>query len=357
MNKHIVRRKSIGIKIGDIMIGGGAPVTVQSMTTTDTKDIDATVRQIINLQDAGCEIVRVGVPDEDSADAISILKKHSPLPIVADIHFDHRLAIRAIRRGADGIRINPGNVGAEWKIREIISCADEMGTPIRIGVNAGSLEREILTKYGRADAKAMVECALKYIDFFEKLNFTKIKVSLKSASLMDTIEANRMIANMVPYPIHLGLTEAGSILSGTIKSVLAIGTLLMEGIGDTIRISLTCDPVQEVRVARSLLQTLGLKSGIEIVSCPTCARMEIPVEEIVEEVEKRVGGIDRSLKVAVMGCAVNGPGEARNADIGVFGGKESGILFVKGQPAGKINKQDIVEVILREIKNLKSERD
>lgn len=357
MSKHIIRRKSIGIKIGNIMIGGGAPVTVQSMTTTNTKDIDATVKQIIDLQDAGCDIVRVAVPDEDSADAISILKKHSLLPIVADIHFDHRLAIRAIRRGADAIRINPGNIGAEWKIREIISCADEMGTPIRIGVNAGSLEREILTKYGRADAKAMVECALKYIDFFEKLNFRKIKVSLKSASLMDTIEANRMIANMVPYPIHLGLTEAGSMLSGTIKSVLAIGTLLMEGIGDTIRISLTCDPVQEVRIARSLLQALGLKSGIEIVSCPTCARMEIPVEEIVEEVEKRVGGIDRSLKVAVMGCAVNGPGEARAADIGVFGGKESGILFVKGQPAGKINKTDIVEVILREIKNLESERD
>ncbi len=357
MNKHIVRRKSIGMKIGNIMIGGGAPVTVQSMTTTDTKDIEVTVRQIIDLKDAGCDIVRVAVPDEDSADAISILKQHSMIPIVADIHFDYRLAIRAIRRGADGIRINPGNIGAEWKIREIISCADEMGIPIRIGVNAGSLERQIIKRYGRADAKAMVECALKYIDLFEKLNFTKIKVSLKSASLMDTIEANRMIANIIPYPIHLGLTEAGSILSGTVKSVLAIGTLLMEGIGDTIRVSLTCDPVQEVRVARSLLQTLGLKSGIEIVSCPTCARMEIPVEEIVEEVEKRVGGIDRTLKVAVMGCAVNGPGEARAADIGVFGGKESGVLFVKGKPAGKINKPDIVEVILREIKNFKSERD
>lgn len=357
MIMQATRRKSIGIRIGDVPVGGGAPISVQSMTTTDTKDTDATLKQIIDLVNAGCEIVRVAVPDEASAEAIHILKKHSPVPIIADIHFDHRLAIRAIEKGADAIRINPGNIGAEWKLREIISCAEQKGIPIRIGINAGSLEREILSKYGKADAKAMVECTLKYINVFERLNFINIKVSLKSASIADTIEANRMIANLIPYPIHLGLTEAGSVISGTVKSALAIGTLLMEGIGDTIRVSLTCDPVQEVRVGRALLQALGLRDGVEIVSCPTCSRKEIPVEEIVEEVEKKAGNINRNIKIAIMGCAVNGPGEARAADIGVYGGRESGVLFFKGKPLDKVNKSDIVDGILRQIKKYISEKD
>ncbi len=344
------RRSTRQINLGGVLVGGGAPVSVQSMTNTDTRDVQATVNQISQLALAGCEIIRVAVPDNTAAEALSLIKAQSPLPVIADIHFDYKLALQAIANGVDGLRLNPGNIGGVKKVREVAAAARERGIPIRIGVNAGSLARDVLVKHGGITARGLVESALQHVQLLEELNFSAIKISLKSFDLPLLIEAYRLMAKKVDYPFHLGVTEAGLPWSGSIRSAVGIGSLLSQGIGDTLRVSLTGDPLEEVRVGYEILKSLNLRErGPVIVSCPTCGRTEIEVSKIAAEVEKKVSHLKAPLRIAVMGCVVNGPGEAREADIGITGGKGVGLLFRKGKVVRKVAEHDLVTELLREV--------
>jgi (E)-4-hydroxy-3-methylbut-2-enyl-diphosphate synthase len=351
------RKKTRQILVGNVAIGGGAPVSVQSMTNTDTRDVASTVAQINHLQKAGCEIVRLAVPDEEAAESFRKIKKQVNIPLIADIHFDHHLAIAALRAGADGLRINPGNIGSQKAVAEVVREAQEMRVPIRVGVNAGSLHRDILAKYGHPTPEAMVESGLRHVEFLENLGFHQIKISLKSSNVQTTIRAYELLSAQVDYPLHLGVTEAGTLISGTVKNAVAIGSLLGRGIGDTFRVSLTRDPVEEVKVAWEILRALDLRArGPEIISCPTCGRCEIDLFGLVERVEKALEDITASPKVAIMGCVVNGPGEAREADIGVAGGRGQGILFRKGELVRKIPESDLADVLIREVRKMAEQK-
>ncbi len=350
------RRKSLQVRVGPVLIGGNAPVVVQSMTNTDTRDVKATLSQIGELAAAGCELVRLAVVDSGAAAALKEIKGRSPLPLIADIHFDYRLALQALDNGVDGLRLNPGNIGEAWKVKEVVRAAKERQVPIRIGVNAGSLEKELLAKYQGPSARGMVESALGHIRLLEDLDFSLIKVSLKASHVPLMIDAYRMLAGEVLYPLHLGVTEAGTVRSGTIKSAVGIGALLAEGIGDTVRVSLTGDPVPEIGVAYDILKSLGLRQrGGEIVSCPTCGRCQINLAPLAEKVEERLQSVDKPLKVAVMGCVVNGPGEAREADIGIAGGKGVGLVFRKGEVIAKVPESQLLEVLFKYIDQMDRE--
>lgn len=349
----IPRRKSRQISVGSVKIGGGAPVSVQSMTKTDTRDVRKTVAQIRQLETAGCEIVRVAVVDEEAARAIAKIKKGIRIPLIADIHFNDRLALESMESGADGLRINPGNIGGKDKLKAIVLEAKDRSIPIRIGVNSGSLEKDLLRRFKGATARAMVESALRYIGWMEDLGFRQIKVSLKASDVSRTLEAYRLFSRKSKYPLHLGITEAGRGSAAIVKSSIGIGLLLSEGIGDTLRVSLTGDPVEEVIVGYDILKALRLRSrGVEIISCPTCGRCEIDLLPLVEVVEKGVREISAPLTIALMGCVVNGPGEAKEADLGIAGGKGVGVLFRKGKIVRKIQEKDFSSVLLREIKEL-----
>ena len=339
-------------------VGGGAPIAVQSMTNTDTRDVDATIRQIEQLQAAGCEIVRLAVPDEKAAKAFKEIKKQVRSPLIADIHFDHRLALAALKAGADGLRINPGNIGGRKAIQKVIKEAQARNVPIRIGVNAGSLQKEILKRHGHPTPEAMVESAMEHIRLFEDLGFDQIKISLKSSNVLSTIKAYELLSRQVDYPLHLGVTEAGTLISGTVKNALGIGILLSKGIGDTLRVSLSADPVEEVKVGYEILRALNLRHrGPEIISCPTCGRCEIDLFNLVREVEAALTGITSSPKVAIMGCVVNGPGEAREADVGIAGGRHQGVLFRKGRLVRKIPEHDMANVLIEEVREIAGERE
>ncbi|AVX20729.1 4-hydroxy-3-methylbut-2-en-1-yl diphosphate synthase [Carboxydocella sporoproducens DSM 16521] len=341
------------IKIGNILIGGGAPVSVQSMTNTDTRDVETTLQQIEVLAREKCEIIRVAVPDEEAAQALKEICRRSPLPVIADIHFDYRLALKALAHGVAGLRINPGNIGSEDRVKEVVAAARERAVPIRIGVNAGSLEKDLLEKYGHPCAEALVESALRHVALLERFGYEEIKISLKTSRVPVLLAAYRLLAQKVPYPLHIGVTEAGTLFRGVIKSSVGLGILLSEGIGDTMRVSLTADPVYEVRTAWQILQSLNLRqAGPELVSCPTCGRCQVNLIKLAEEVDQILYQIDRPLKVAVMGCAVNGPGEAREADIGIAGGKGAGLLFKKGQVIRKVPEEQLLSALLEEIRRL-----
>lgn len=349
------RKTTKQIKIGNVAIGGGAPVVIQSMTNTDTRDISATLSQIEALAKAGCEVVRLAVLDQDAASALGEIANKSILPVIADIHFDYQLALMAIKEGVHGLRLNPGNIGARWKVQEVVRACKEREIPIRIGVNAGSLEKEILEKHHGITAQGMVESALGHIRLLEEEGYDKIKVSLKASHVPLMLEAYRKISNTVDYPLHIGVTEAGTVRSGVIKSAVGIGSLLAEGIGDTLRVSLTGDPVQEIPVALEILRVLGLrKRGVDLISCPTCGRTQVNLAELAEKVEDKLSHLpplERPLKVAVMGCAVNGPGEAREADFGIAGGKGMGLLFKKGEIVARLSEEELLPALLQEIEN------
>ncbi|NPV43005.1 MAG: flavodoxin-dependent (E)-4-hydroxy-3-methylbut-2-enyl-diphosphate synthase [Firmicutes bacterium] len=348
-----MRRKTRQIMLGKVPIGGHAPITVQTMTNTETSDVQKTIEQIRDVQQFGCDIIRVAVPDEQAAGAISHIKKAVSIPLVADIHFNYELALKAIDAGADGLRINPGNIGNIDKVEKVVKKAKNHKIPIRIGVNAGSLEKDILGKYKFPTAEGMVESALRHIRILEKLDFKEIKISLKSSDVMTTIRAYKLLADKVDYPFHLGITEAGTLWSGTIKSAVGLGSLLAQGIGDTIRVSLTGDPREEVKVGLEILKVLGLrKRGVEIISCPTCGRCKIDLIKIANEIQDKTSLIKYPIKIAVMGCVVNGPGEAKEADLGVTGGNGVGIIFKKGKVIKKVPEGLIVDELLKEIKNL-----
>jgi (E)-4-hydroxy-3-methylbut-2-enyl-diphosphate synthase len=339
--------------VGNIPIGGGAAIAVQSMTNTDTRDVSATVEQVQQLFEAGCEIVRVAVPDLKAARALEKIKSQVQPPLIADIHFDHRLAIAALGSGADGLRINPGNIRGRKAIEKILKEAAARDIPVRIGVNAGSLPKKILKKHGHPTHEAMVESALEYIRLFEASGFDKIKVSLKSSNVLNTIAAYELLSSKVAYPLHLGVTEAGTLISGTVKNAIGMGILLYKGIGDTIRVSLSADPVQEVKAAYEILRALDLRHrGPEIIACPTCGRCEMDLLHVLDKVEKGLSGIIASPKVAIMGCVVNGPGEAKEADIGVAGGRGQGVLFRKGELIRKVPEQELAKVLIKEVKRL-----
>lgn len=346
----IKRKMTRQISIGDVKIGGGAPISVQSMTNTKTTDTNATVAQIKALVGAGCDIVRVAVPDMSAAENIYNIKSQVDVPLVADIHFDYRLALKVIEQGIDALRINPGNIGDEERVKAVVEAAKIRNIPIRIGVNAGSLDKKLLAKYGKVTAEALVESALEHIRILEKLNFYDIKISLKAHDVPLTLDAYRLMSETVDYPLHLGITEAGTVNTGIIKSAVGIGALLAEGIGDTFRISLTGDPVNEVKVANEILKALGLKEyGPTLISCPTCGRCNIDLPSIAEKVEQRLSGITKPIKVAVMGCVVNGPGEARDADIGIAGGKGEGLVFRKGEVINKVAEDKLVDALFEEL--------
>ncbi len=347
-----IRRKTRIIYVGKVPIGGESPIAVQSMTKTNTSDIKSTIRQIKSLEKAGCEIVRVAVPDMDAAKSLGMIKKSISIPLVADIHFNWRLALEAINQGVDGLRINPGNIGAKWKIKEVVTVAKDRGIPIRIGVNAGSLEKDILKKYGHPEPQAMVESAERHIEILEDMNFTNIKVSLKASDVLKTVEAYRLFSQKYDYPLHVGISEAGPPPHGIIKSSVGIGILLSEGIGDTIRVSLTAKPEEEVRIAYGILRALGIRErGVDIISCPTCGRCKIDLKGLAKRVETKLRKINRPLKVAVMGCVVNGPGEAREADFGIAGGKGRGIIFKKGKIIRQVKEEELLESLFREIQH------
>jgi (E)-4-hydroxy-3-methylbut-2-enyl-diphosphate synthase len=346
----ILRRKTRQISIGSVKIGGNAPISVQSMTKTDTRDIRKTVGQIRCLERAGCEIVRVAVVDEEAARAIAPIKKKIHIPLIADIHFHYRLALNSMESGADGLRINPGNIGGRDRLKTLISEAKARSIPIRIGVNAGSLEKDLLRRYGGATAEARVLSGLRTIEYLEDLDFHLIKVSLKASDVTRTMEAYRLFSDKSDYPLHLGITEAGRGSGAIVKSSVGIGLLLNEGIGDTLRVSLTGDPVEEVRVGYQILRALKIREqGVEIISCPTCGRCELDLTPLVKKVEKDVQNITTPMTVAIMGCVVNGPGEAKEADIGIAGGKGAGVLFRKGKVIRKVREKDFAKVLLNEI--------
>ncbi len=348
-----MRRETKTVQVGNIKIGAGSPISVQSMTTTDTRDAAATVAQIQELEAAGCEIIRVAVPDMTAAEAIADIKKGISIPLVCDIHFDYKLALKCMENGADKIRINPGNIGDKNKVKAVADMASGLGIPIRIGVNGGSLQKDILAKYKSATPEALVESALEHASILEDCGFSDILLSLKASDVPTMIEAYRQVSKVCDYPLHLGVTEAGTHDSGIIKSSIGIGTLLSAGIGDTIRVSLTEHPVHEVKAGIEILRALGLKTGgITFVSCPTCGRCRINLIEIANAAKARCEHIDKDIKVAVMGCAVNGPGEARDADIGIAGGDGEGLLFKKGEIVKKVPQDRILDVLLEEIEKL-----
>jgi (E)-4-hydroxy-3-methylbut-2-enyl-diphosphate synthase len=350
------RRKTHQISIGPVKVGGNAPISVQSMTKTDTRDIRKTVHQIRRLEEAGCEIIRVAVVDEGAALAITEIKKKIRIPLIADIHFHPRLALKAMASGTDGLRINPGNIGGRDRLKPIVTEARDRSIPIRIGVNSGSLEKDLLKRFGGATPEAMVSSALRTIEWIEDLGFHLIKISLKASDVLRTLQAYRLFSSKSDYPLHLGVTEAGKGSGAIVKSSIGIGLLLGEGIGDTLRVSLTGDPVEEVRVGYAILRALNIrKRGVEIISCPTCGRCEVDLTRLVGKVERGVEKISTPLTVAIMGCVVNGPGEAKEADIGIAGGKGVGVLFRKGRVIKKVREKDFASVLLRELREMTEE--
>jgi (E)-4-hydroxy-3-methylbut-2-enyl-diphosphate synthase len=347
------RRKTRQINVGGVTVGGGAPVRVQSMTNTDTADVASTVSQIKALEALGCEIVRLAVPDSAAAEALGAIKRGIEVPLIADIHFDWRLALKALGSGVDGLRLNPGNIGSPERIKEVVKAAAERGVPIRIGVNSGSLENDILARYGHPASEAMVESAMRHIRILEDMDFFDIKVSLKASDVMTTVDAYRLISRKVDYPLHVGITEAGTLFSGTVKSSVGIGILLAEGIGDTIRVSLTGDPTEEVKAGWEILKALGLRRrGVEVISCPTCGRIKFDCITIASQVEKRLAHVKEPVKVAVMGCVVNGPGEAAEADVGITGGDGVGLLYINGKVKKKVDENDIVDAVVEEVESI-----
>ena len=350
--KKLYRDHTKVIKIGDRIIGGGNPILIQSMTNTRTEDPDATIDQILRLEEAGCEIIRCTVPTSEAARAIPKIKDKIHIPLVADIHFDHKMALEAIENGADKIRINPGNIGGADRLRQVVLKARDAQIPIRVGVNSGSLEKELVEKYHGVTAEGIVESALDKVRMIEECGYDNIVISIKSSDVMMCLKAHELIADRTVYPLHVGITESGTLFSGNVKSALGLGLILDRGIGDTIRVSLTGDPVAEVRSARLILRTLGLrKGGIEVVSCPTCGRTQIDLISLAEHVEEMVQGYDLDIKVAVMGCAVNGPGEAKEADIGIAGGIGEGLLIKKGQIIKKVPEDQLLSVLKYELDN------
>ncbi len=349
------RKNTREIAVGSVIVGGKQPIAIQSMTNTRTEDVEATVAQILALEKEGCEIIRSTVPTMEAAAAFKEIKKRIHIPLVADIHFDYRLAIAAMENGADKVRINPGNIGSADRIRAVIDCAKERSIPLRVGVNSGSLEKEYLEKYGGVTAEGLVESALGQVRLIEDMGYDKLVISIKSSNVPLCIRAHELIAEQTDYPLHVGITEAGTVRRGTIKSAAGIGAILSRGIGDTIRVSLTGDPREEVRTAKTLLQSLGLKNnGIEVVSCPTCGRTSIDLIGLADAVETMVSRYpEKTLKVAVMGCAVNGPGEAREADLGIAGGRGEGLLFRRGEILGKLPENELLPALEREIINWK----
>lgn len=341
------------INIGGVQIGGGNPIAIQSMTNTKTHDVEATVNQILKLEEAGCEIVRVAVPDEQAARAISDITKRIHIPLVADIHFDYRLALMAIENGVQKLRINPGNIGNSERVQKVVEKAKAYHIPIRIGVNSGSVEKVLLEQYGGVCAAAMVESAKKHIDLLDGMDFTDIVVSLKASTIPLAIEAYTLFAKKYAYPLHVGITEAGTLYRGTVKSSAGLGAILSRDIGDTIRVSLSDDPVQEIECARAVLQSLELRQfGVEIISCPTCGRTNVDLIGLAKQVEERTKHITKPLKIAVMGCAVNGPGEAKEADIGVAGGRGEGLIFKKGEIVRKVKENELLEVFMQELNQI-----
>ncbi len=359
---HVIeRRQSRQVMVGNVAVGGGAPITVQSMTNTDTSDVNATVAQIEALQKAGADIVRVSVPTLDEAKAFGEIRKRVDIPLVADIHFNYKCALAAAEQGADCLRINPGNIGGEKKVREVIDCAKHHGVPIRIGVNAGSLEKDIQEKYGEPNADALVESALRHIEILDRHNFDQFKVSLKASEVFMTVGAYKKLASMIDQPLHLGITEAGGLRSGSVKSSIGMGMLLAEGIGDTIRVSLAADPVEEIKVGWDILKSLHLRSrGINLIACPSCSRQNFDVIKTVNQLEARLEDIDEPLDVAIIGCVVNGPGEAREADIGLAGGRPNSV-YVDGSIQHKLRNEEMVdqleEMVRRRVARVKAERD
>lgn len=348
----MLREKTKEVHIGDRVIGGGNPILIQSMTNVPTEDVEACVAQILRLEKAGCEIIRCTVPNEAAAKAIGEIKKRIHIPLVADIHFDYKMAIAAIENGADKIRINPGNIGGRDRLEAVVNAAKERNIPIRVGVNSGSLEKELVAKYNGVTAQGIVESALDKVHMIEDCGYDNMVISIKSSDVMMCYEAHKMIAEKTVYPLHVGITEAGTVVGGNIKSALGLGLILNEGIGDTIRVSLTGDPVEEIKSAKLILRTLGLrKGGIEVVSCPTCGRTKIDLIGLASEVEKMVEDIPLDIKVAVMGCAVNGPGEAKEADIGIAGGIKEGLLIKKGEIIRKVPEEELLNVLREELLN------
>lgn len=348
----LYREKTKVIKIGNKVIGGGNPIMIQSMTNTKTEDVAATVNQILRLQDAGCDIIRCTVPNIDAARAIAEIKKEISIPLVADIHFDYRMAIAAMENGADKIRINPGNIGSKERVAEVVRVAKERNIPIRVGVNSGSLEKELVEKYHGVTAEGIVESALDKVRMIEDMDYDNLVISIKSSDVLMSVKAHELLAGKTPYPLHVGITESGTVTSGNIKSSIGLGIILHEGIGDTIRVSLTGDPVEEIKSAKLILRTLGLrKGGIEVVSCPTCGRTNIDLIGLAAQVENLVQNYDLDIKVAVMGCAVNGPGEAKEADIGIAGGVGEGLLIKKGEIVRKVPENELLATLKHELDN------
>jgi len=353
----IHRRKTRRIRVGNVPIGGDAPIAVQSMCVSPTHDAPAVIKEIGGLEEVGCEIVRVSVPDRASANALPEILRNVTIPVIADIHFNHRMALYAAEAGVQGLRINPGNIGNRSRVQEVVRACKERGIPMRIGVNGGSLEKHLLEKYGCPTPEAMVESALHHIKILEDEGFYDIKVSLKASNVRLTVAAYRQLADKVDYPFHLGITEAGTAWSGAIKSSIGLGILLMDGLGDTMRVSLSADPREEVRVCWEILKDLGIRErGVTLVSCPSCARAQVDQIRLAQEVEQRLVGLDANITVAVMGCAVNGPGEAREADIGIAAGRGEGLLLKKGQVVGKVPESEIVETVVREAFAMAAER-
>ncbi len=353
---QIVRKPTRAIFVGPVQIGGGTPVVVQSMTNTDTRDVGATLAQIRRLAAAGCEVARLAVPDQKAARAFGAIKQESPLPLIADVHFNHRLALASLAAGADAIRINPGNLGGATKTRVVVEACRDRGVPLRLGVNAGSLEADLLAQYGAPTAAALAASAMRWVRQFEDWGFFDFKISLKSSDVLTTVAAYEALSRETDYPLHLGVTEAGGLIAGTVKSALGIGLLLAKGIGDTMRVSLTRDPVEEVRVAYEILRALHLRErGVELISCPTCGRCRIDLFALAEEAERRLLTVKSPLKVAIMGCVVNGPGEAREADVGVAGGAGLGLLFKKGEVVRKVPERDLLLALLTEVAALTGE--
>lgn len=351
------RRKTREVKIGNVTVGSGHPVSIQSMTFTKTSDKEATLSQIKQLENAGCEIVRFSVPDEECAKSIPYLKEHSGVPLVADIHFNYRLALQAVEYGIDKIRINPGNIGGSERVKQVANACKSKNIPIRIGVNGGSLEKHILEKYGSPTPEALCESAMYHVKLLERFDFNDIIVSIKSSDVETTVKANRLFAQMTDYPLHLGVTEAGTERMGLIRSSIGLGALLVDGIGDTMRVSLSDDVVKEVNAAKDILFSLGLRSGVKVVSCPTCSRCNINVFETAKRLEDALKDKPWDITVAVMGCAVNGPGEAREADIGVAGGKGNALLFKHGEPVGSISSDELFDVLMKEAKKIWEEKN
>jgi len=355
----IIRRKTRQIRVGQVAVGGDSPISVQSMTNTDTRDSEKTIEQILRLEAAGCEIIRAAVPDREAAAAFRTIRDQIHIPLIADIHFDYRLAVSAMENGAQGIRINPGNLGGREKLARVVDAARSHGVPIRVGVNSGSIEKDLLQQYGYPtpeNPSALIESALRNVRLIEELGYREMKISIKSSDVLTTVSGYQQLSKMSDYPLHLGVTEAGGLIAGTVKSSVALGILLSQGIGDTFRISLTRDPVEEVRVGFELLRSLRIRErGPELISCPTCGRTRINLFRLAEEVERYVQTMQSRIKVAVMGCVVNGPGEAREADIGVTGGNGVGIIFKKGEIYRKVPEEELLEAFMEELKKMEEE--